>query len=624
MIDAHTHLGLDEDGRSLTLEQLLAPARRARARAGRACSRCTTPSATPPTRVPNDRVLGVGGRKRRAAGALLPPGPRRRPAGRGRALPGGGRARDQAAPPRAGLRVRRRGDGRRLRAGRRGARADPDPRRARPAAARRRARRPRAAPPRRGADPRPRRDLRPGHPHLAPGRPPGRAVRHLLLLPARRDRAVRARARPSGSCSPPTRPTGMPATTLYMALRVAAQAGLDEADDEADARRHDGRRCSTATALPPVDAPRGAAPRSRSPGASRACTATRASSARRCSPARSSRRAAMLDMAIAACRDPEPGDVRRGAGDDRRGAERGRDALLAERGRRAPGDRPRLPRDRARRDRDPRRRLSRTSTHGARRSHTRGPLAALRAARARAGRGARRTPRRPRRPPRAAARPAIRCAGRAGASCARARAAAGAAGWRARRRPRRRARPRPSHGSVCARRSKRRTSSVDAVDGGVLRARPRRSRARCRAPSTGAKPSLRGGDREHPRAGADVEQRRRPARSLRGQLEQQLQAQARGGVRAGAERLPGVDHDLLARCRAGRALGGLPRRAHAQRGHAGAPPRRAAAPRSGPAGGSASSAPASRRRSRWSRSRRARRPRRRRRSGRLGSSPGAP
>ncbi len=56
MIDAHTHLGLDEDGRSLTLEQLLDQLD-ARARAAHACSRCTTPSASPPTRLPNDRVL---------------------------------------------------------------------------------------------------------------------------------------------------------------------------------------------------------------------------------------------------------------------------------------------------------------------------------------------------------------------------------------------------------------------------------------------------------------------------------------------------------------------------------------------------------------------------------------
>ena len=52
VIDAHTHLGLDEDGRSLTLEQLLRQLDAAQARAARACSRCTTPSAGPPTACP--------------------------------------------------------------------------------------------------------------------------------------------------------------------------------------------------------------------------------------------------------------------------------------------------------------------------------------------------------------------------------------------------------------------------------------------------------------------------------------------------------------------------------------------------------------------------------------------
>ncbi len=56
VIDAHTHLGLDEDGRSLTLEQLLARSTTPRARV-HACSRCTTPSVSPAYRVPNDRVL---------------------------------------------------------------------------------------------------------------------------------------------------------------------------------------------------------------------------------------------------------------------------------------------------------------------------------------------------------------------------------------------------------------------------------------------------------------------------------------------------------------------------------------------------------------------------------------
>ncbi|MGO8905685.1 MAG: amidohydrolase family protein [Solirubrobacteraceae bacterium] len=56
VIDAHTHLGLDEDGRSLTLEQLLSALDRARAR--RACVfPLHDPERHPAYRVPNDRVL---------------------------------------------------------------------------------------------------------------------------------------------------------------------------------------------------------------------------------------------------------------------------------------------------------------------------------------------------------------------------------------------------------------------------------------------------------------------------------------------------------------------------------------------------------------------------------------
>ena len=104
-------------------------------------------------------------------------------------------------------------------------------------------------------------------------------------------------------------PYGLPATTLYMALRVARQAGLDEAATRAAARRHDGEPARRRPPLPATSAAAARVARSRSPGASRACTATRASSARRCSPARVDQARAMLDMAIAACRDPEPGDV---------------------------------------------------------------------------------------------------------------------------------------------------------------------------------------------------------------------------------------------------------------------------------------------------------------------------
>jgi predicted TIM-barrel fold metal-dependent hydrolase len=56
VIDAHTHLGLDEDGRSLTLEQLLEQLDAAQAR--RACVfPLHDPERRPSYRVPNDRVL---------------------------------------------------------------------------------------------------------------------------------------------------------------------------------------------------------------------------------------------------------------------------------------------------------------------------------------------------------------------------------------------------------------------------------------------------------------------------------------------------------------------------------------------------------------------------------------
>jgi len=56
VIDAHTHLGLDEDGRSLTLEQLLAQLDDADAR--RACVfPLHDPERRPAYTVPNDRVL---------------------------------------------------------------------------------------------------------------------------------------------------------------------------------------------------------------------------------------------------------------------------------------------------------------------------------------------------------------------------------------------------------------------------------------------------------------------------------------------------------------------------------------------------------------------------------------
>jgi uncharacterized protein len=60
VIDAHTHLGLDEDGRSLTLEQLLAQLDAADAR--RACVfPLHDPERHPSYRLPNDRVLAWAG-----------------------------------------------------------------------------------------------------------------------------------------------------------------------------------------------------------------------------------------------------------------------------------------------------------------------------------------------------------------------------------------------------------------------------------------------------------------------------------------------------------------------------------------------------------------------------------
>jgi uncharacterized protein len=68
VIDAHTHLGLDEDGRSLTLAQLLAQLDAAEAR--RACVfPLHDPERQPSYRVPNDRVLRWAGE---SEGRLVP------------------------------------------------------------------------------------------------------------------------------------------------------------------------------------------------------------------------------------------------------------------------------------------------------------------------------------------------------------------------------------------------------------------------------------------------------------------------------------------------------------------------------------------------------------------------
>ena len=64
VIDAHTHLGLDEDGRSLTLDQLLTQLDDAGAQ--RACVfPLHDPERQPAYRVPNDRVLAWAGESER-------------------------------------------------------------------------------------------------------------------------------------------------------------------------------------------------------------------------------------------------------------------------------------------------------------------------------------------------------------------------------------------------------------------------------------------------------------------------------------------------------------------------------------------------------------------------------
>src|ERR1700757_3319554 len=68
VIDAHTHLGLDEDGRSLTLDQLLSQLDAAAARP--ACvSPLHDPERRPAYSVPNDRVLAWAGE---SEGRLVP------------------------------------------------------------------------------------------------------------------------------------------------------------------------------------------------------------------------------------------------------------------------------------------------------------------------------------------------------------------------------------------------------------------------------------------------------------------------------------------------------------------------------------------------------------------------
>jgi uncharacterized protein len=305
VIDAHTHLGLDEDGRSLTLEQLLAQLDDAGAR--RACVFALhDPERRPAYAVPNDRVLAWAGESEGRLTPFCRLDPADDPIGEGeRCLAAG--ARGIKLHPRAQDFVF---DGPEMRAI--FALADE-------------ARVPILIHAGRGLPP-----LADGLADLALSYP---EVVLILAHGAICDQGIltsrlaghpgvlydiscffpldvielfaRAPAERIVFASDP--PYGLPATTLYMALRVAAQAGLTEAAvrgllGETTAGLLDGR------GLPPVSAP------ARGPSVTLSGRLARVYGyASLTGPALFAgvheQALAMLDMALAACRDPQPADV---------------------------------------------------------------------------------------------------------------------------------------------------------------------------------------------------------------------------------------------------------------------------------------------------------------------------
>lgn len=305
VIDAHTHLGLDEDGRSLRLDQLLAQLDAAGAR--RACVfPLHDPERKPAYSVPNDRVIAWASESEGRLTPFCRLDPAEDPIAEGeRCLTAG--ARGIKLHPRAQDFVF---DGPEMRAI--FALADS-------------ARVPILIHAGRGLPPLADglADLAMSHPEVVLILAHGAICDQGILTSRLADHPgvlydvscffpldvielfARAPAERIVFASDP--PYGLPATTLYLALRVAAQAGLDESATRGVlgatmADLLDGR------GLPPITPPR------RGPSIGLSGRLARVYNyGSLTGPALFAgvpeQALAMLDMAIAACRDPEPGDV---------------------------------------------------------------------------------------------------------------------------------------------------------------------------------------------------------------------------------------------------------------------------------------------------------------------------
>ena len=267
------------------------------------------PDRHPAYRVPNDRVLRWAQESDGRLYPVLPPRPRRGARRRGRALPGARGARDQASPARPGVRVRQRRGRVDLEGRRRGQGADPDPRRPRHAADGS-ARRPRAALPRRGAGAGARRDRRPGHVRLAAARSPG-VVYDTSTFSVFDQLELFARVPAERIVFASDVPYGRPIGAMHTALRMAAYAGLDDAERAAlvggTMARHPRRPAAAGPSLPRARDP----PDQRPPGPDQRLPddGVRRRDRLRAAAGTSSRGLQFIALARASCRDPDPGAV---------------------------------------------------------------------------------------------------------------------------------------------------------------------------------------------------------------------------------------------------------------------------------------------------------------------------